>query len=83
MKSSRYSRALLSIIFVSLLGSAATKALRPLFFVEVGADPVQLGLLMARALRNVVGVKFTEFSKEAMATCLKEQMRGAVCPICG
>jgi len=50
MKSSRYSRALLSIIFVSfvsLLGSAATKALRPLYFVEVGADPVQLGLLMA------------------------------------
>jgi MFS family permease len=50
MGSSRYSRALLSIIFVSfvsLLGSAATKALRPLFFVEVGADPVQLGLLMA------------------------------------
>jgi len=50
MKMSRYSRALLSIIFVSfvsLLGSAATKALRPLYFVEVGADPVQLGLLMA------------------------------------
>jgi MFS family permease len=50
MKSLRHSRALLSIIFVSfiyLLGPAVTRALRPLYFVEVGADPVQLGLLMA------------------------------------
>ena len=50
MKSLRHSRALLSIIFVSfmyILGSAVTKDLRPLYFVEVGADPVQLGLLMA------------------------------------
>jgi Fe-S oxidoreductase len=41
MRSSRYTKVLLSIIFVSfvsLLGSAATKALRPLFFVEVGAE---------------------------------------------
>ena len=50
MKSLQHSRALLSIIFVSfmyLLGSAVTRDLRPLYFVEVGADPVQLGLLMA------------------------------------
>ena len=34
-------------------------------------------------LRNVTGVNFTDSSKEAMATCLKEQMRSAVCPSCG
>jgi len=34
-------------------------------------------------LRNVTGVNFTDASKEAMATCLKEQMRSAVCPMCG
>ena len=34
-------------------------------------------------LRNVTGVNFTDSSKEAMATCLKEQMRSAVCPMCG
>ena len=33
--------------------------------------------------RNVTGVNFTDQSKEAMATCLKEQMRNAVCPSCG
>jgi hypothetical protein len=34
-------------------------------------------------LHNVIGVNFTDASKEAMATCLKEQMRSAVCPMCG
>jgi hypothetical protein len=34
-------------------------------------------------LRNVTGVNFTDASKEAMATCLKEQMRSAVCTSCG
>ena len=34
-------------------------------------------------LRNVTGVNFTDASKEAMATCLKEQMRSAVCASCG
>ena len=34
-------------------------------------------------LRNVTGINFTEASKEAMATCLKEQMRSAVCTSCG
>jgi phage FluMu gp28-like protein len=34
-------------------------------------------------IRNVVGISFTEQSKEAMATALKEQMRKAVCPKCG
>ena len=34
-------------------------------------------------LRNVTGVNFTDQSKEAMATCLKEKMRSAVCPSCG
>ena len=33
-------------------------------------------------LRNVTGVNFTDQSKESMATCLKEQMRKAVCPSC-
>ena len=44
------SRLLLSVIGVSflfILSSGVTGALRPLFFVEAGADPVQLGLLMA------------------------------------
>jgi DHA1 family multidrug resistance protein-like MFS transporter len=43
-------RLLLSVIGVSflfILSSGVTGALRPLFFVEAGADPVQLGLLMA------------------------------------
>lgn len=50
MKSLRYSRALLIFVFlsfISLLGSAVTRDLRPLYFGEVGADPVQVGLLMA------------------------------------
>ena len=67
MKSSRYSRALLSIIFVSfsyLLGSAATRALRPLYFVEVGADPVQLGLLMA--VPSIVSI-FTRVPSSAVS----------------
>ena len=34
-------------------------------------------------LRHVTGVNFTEPNKESMATCLKEQMRSAVCPRCG
>jgi len=34
-------------------------------------------------LRHVTGVNFTDQSKESMATCLKEKMRSAVCPICG
>ena len=33
-------------------------------------------------IRNVEGVNFTDQSKEAMATALKEQMRKAVCPKC-
>ena len=34
-------------------------------------------------LRHVTGVNFTDLSKESMATCLREQMRSAVCPSCG
>jgi hypothetical protein len=34
-------------------------------------------------LRNVTGVNFTDASKEAMATALKEQIRSSVCPSCG
>jgi len=32
---------------------------------------------------NVTGVNFTDTSKEAMATCLRESMRTADCPVCG
>jgi hypothetical protein len=39
---------------------------------------------MRRAgVRNVEGVTFTEISKEAMATALRERMRTVVCPECG
>jgi len=39
---------------------------------------------MKRAgVRNVEGVTFTETSKEAMATSLRENMRRADCPSCG
>jgi MFS family permease len=44
------SRLLLSVIMISfllLLGSAVAKALRPIYFVEMGATHMQLGLLMA------------------------------------
>jgi len=50
MRSFNDSKLLLSIIFVSfllILNSSVTKDLRPLYFVEVGATYVQLGLLMA------------------------------------
>ncbi|MDP6458959.1 MAG: MFS transporter [Candidatus Bathyarchaeota archaeon] len=50
MKSSRYSWVLLSFVFLSfmsLLGSSVTRDLRPLYFGRVGANPVQIGLLMA------------------------------------
>jgi hypothetical protein len=34
-------------------------------------------------LRGVTGINFTDTSKEAMATCLRETMRTADCPACG
>jgi len=34
-------------------------------------------------LRNVTGINFTDSSKEAMATALKEKMRSSVCLSCG
>ena len=34
-------------------------------------------------IRNVTGINFTDTSKEAMATCLKENMRTAECSTCG
>ena len=34
-------------------------------------------------LLNVMGVNFTDTSKEVMATALKENMRRADCPSCG
>jgi len=50
MKSPAGHRLLLSVIIVSfllILSSAVTMALRPLYFVEVGANQMQLGLIMA------------------------------------
>ena len=50
MGSTGGSRLLYSIIgisFLTIMASSLTGALRPLFIVEVGADPVQLGLIMA------------------------------------
>jgi MFS family permease len=44
------SKTLLSVVtisFLSLLGSSVTKALRPLYYVEVGSNSIQLGFLMA------------------------------------
>jgi MFS family permease len=50
MKSALRSRLLLGIIgvsFLSIMAPALTGALRPLYIVEVGADPIQLALIMA------------------------------------
>jgi DHA1 family multidrug resistance protein-like MFS transporter len=50
MKLFKGPKLLLSVIGVSfllILSSAVTNALRPLYFVEVGATPLQLGLIMA------------------------------------
>jgi MFS family permease len=50
MKSLANRRLMLSVVAVSfflILSSAVTRALRPLYFVEVGANPMQLGLIMA------------------------------------
>jgi MFS family permease len=50
MRSFKGSKLLLSMILVSfllILSSGVTRALRPLYFVEVGANQVQLGILMA------------------------------------
>ena len=50
MKSVLGSKMLLCVMGVSfllMLATAVTGPLRPLYFVEVGADPVQLGFLMA------------------------------------
>ena len=33
-------------------------------------------------LRTVIDINLTDQSKEAMATCLKEKIRKAVCPAC-
>ncbi len=58
---------MMSVIFVSfffILGFAVTGALRPLYFVEVGADPVQLGLLMA--VPSIVAI-FTRVPSSAVS----------------
>jgi len=51
-------------------------------FVWGGGDYIVEDIING-GLRNVTGVNFTDQSKEAMATCLKEQMRSSVCPGCG
>jgi MFS family permease len=67
MRSLQGSKMLMSVIFVSfffILGPAVTGALRPLYFVEVGADPVQLGLLMA--VPSIVSI-FTRVPSSAIS----------------
>lgn len=39
--------------------------------------------MMRGGLLNVTSINFTDTSKEAMATALKENMRRADCPSCG
>ncbi|MEM2127827.1 MAG: terminase family protein [Candidatus Bathyarchaeia archaeon] len=55
---------------------------------EIYADKTGVGDYIVEdmqrgGLRNVTGISFTMESKEQMAVALKEQMRRAICPICG
>ena len=59
------------------------KRLRAVYADKTGVGEYIVEDMERGGLRNVTGVNFTDASKEAMATCLKEQMRSAVCPMCG
>ena len=59
------------------------KNIRAVYADKTGVGDYIVEDMQRGGLRNVEGVNFTETSKEEMATCLKEQMRSAVCPRCG
>jgi len=59
------------------------KNIRVVYADKTGVGDYIVEDMQRGGLRNVEGVNFTETSKEEMATCLKEQMRSAVCPRCG
>jgi hypothetical protein len=59
------------------------KRVRAVYADKTGVGEYIVEDMERKGLRGVTGVGFTEASKEAMATCLKERMRGAVCLKCG
>ncbi|MCJ7572898.1 terminase family protein [Candidatus Bathyarchaeota archaeon] len=59
------------------------KNIRAVYADKTGVGDYIVEDMQRGGLRNVEGINFTETSKEEMATCLKEQMRSAVCPRCG
>jgi hypothetical protein len=59
------------------------KNIRAVYADKTGVGDYIVEDMQRGGLRNVTGVNFTDQSKEEMATCLKEQMRSAVCPSCG
>ncbi len=59
------------------------KRVRSVYADKTGVGEYIVEDMVRGGLRSVTGVGFTEASKEAMATCLKERMRGVVCLKCG
>jgi hypothetical protein len=59
------------------------KNIRVVYADKTGVGDYIVEDMQRGGLRNVEGVNFTDQRKEEMATCLKEQMRSAVCPRCG
>jgi len=61
----------------------AWSTVRAIYADKTGVGDYIVEGMMRGGLLNVTGVNFTDTSKEAMATALKENMRRADCPVCG
>jgi hypothetical protein len=59
------------------------RTVRAIYADKTGVGDYIVEDMMRSGLVNVTGVNFTDTSKEAMATCLREKMRTADCPSCG
>ena len=59
------------------------KTVRSIYADQTGVGDYIVEDMERSGLRSVTGVNFTDSSKEAMATCLKEKMRTADCTVCG
>jgi phage FluMu gp28-like protein len=59
------------------------RTIRSVYADKTGVGDYLVEDMQRGGIRNVEGINFTDQSKEAMATSLKEQMREAVCSRCG
>lgn len=59
------------------------RAIRSIYADKTGVRDYIVEDMLRGRIRGVESVNFTEQTKEAMATALKEKMRRATCPKCG